>query len=249
MTYRIFCFVKFFETEEWADDFMQGNLYCNTLQYFRDREQTEDFRGDPFEGTVSLIQPGQAIIKFSFNSETINDLTIDPKDLVGPVIIHSTDTLEHNVFCLYAIYIDDDFEEFSDDELSDEELENRIISVSEKLKLHEDCFGMGQHVVLIYAVEPFIEALKKYEKEKDMRLRRALVKYYDEMTYHGDFKEAEAIFHKPHKYSHQKEYRLAFRSPDKAAFTISIGSMEAYAKKMTADDIRTLSFRVEPKGH
>lgn len=247
MTYRIFCFVKFFEQEEWADDFMQGKLYCNTLQYFRDREQAKDFRGDPFEGAASLIQPDQAIIKLSFNSDKIKDFTLDPGDIVGPIIFHSTDDLEHNIFCLYAIYIDDSFEEFSDDELSDDELEKRIVSVSEKLKLHQDCFGMGQHVVLIYAVEPFIEALKKFEKEKGLRLRRGLVKYYDEMTYHGNFKEEEAIFHKPQKYSHQKEYRIAFRSPDKAPFTIDIGSIEMYAKKMTADDIRTLSLRVEPR--
>jgi hypothetical protein len=244
---RIFCFVKFFEKEEWADDFMQGKLYCNTLQYFRDREQTEDYRGDPFEGAISLIQPHQAIIKFSFNSDKIKDFTLDPNDMVGPMIVHSMDNLEHNVFCLYAIYVDDDFEEFSDEELTDEELEKRIQSVSNRLKLHEDCFGMGQHAVLIYAVEPFIEALKKYEKDIGIRLRRGFVKYYDETTYHGDFKEAEAIFHKPQKYAHQKEYRLAFRSPNKSAFTIDIGSIEAYAKKMTADDMRKLSLRVEPR--
>lgn len=243
---QYYCFVKFFEKEEWADDFMQGKLYCNTLQYFRDREQATDGRGDPLEGAIGLIQPGQAIIKFSFNSETIKDFTLDPKGMVGPLIMFSNENLAHNVYCLYAIYVDDSFEEFTDEELTDEELAKRVASVNNKLKLHEDCFGMGQHAVLIYAVEPFMEALKLYEKSNKIRLRRGLVRYYDEESFHGDFKEEEAIFHKQKKYSHQKEYRVAFRSPSRAAFTIDIGSMEAYAKKMSADDVRNLSVTVMP---
>ena len=226
---------------------MQGKLYCNTLQFFSELEQKEDGRGDPYEGAMALLQPHGATFKFSFNSEKMKDFTLNPDDIVGPIVIHSNENLAHNVYCLYSIYIDDSFEEFSDDELTDEELGKRIASVSDKLKLHEDCYGMGQHAVLIYGVESFIEALKLYEKNNNIRLRRGHVRYYDETVFNGDFKEHEAIFHKQKKYSHQKEYRIAFRSPTQSAFTIDIGSIGNFAKKMTVDDIRQLSITVAPK--
>lgn len=247
MAYRIFCFVKFFEKEEWADDFMQGKLYCNTLQFFSELEQKEDGRGDPYEGAAALLQPHGTVIKFSFNNDKMKDFTLDPNDVVGPIVIHSSENLAHNVYCLYAIYIDDSFEEFSDDELTEEELAKRVASVSNKLKLHEDCYRMGTHAVLIYAVEPFIEALKLYEKNNNIRLRRGLVRYYDEIVFNGDFKEQEAIFHKQKKFSHQKEYRIAFCSAAQSAFTIDIGSIENYAKKMPVNDIRQLSITVAPR--
>ena len=174
----------------------------------------------------------------------MKDFTIDCDDLVGPVVIHSEENLSNNVYCMYSIYIDDHFEEFSDNELTDHEFAMRVASVNEKLKFHEDCYQMGQYAVLVYAVEPFMEALKLYGKNNNIKIRQGLVKYYDETAINGDFKEHEAIFHKQRKYARQKEYRLAFRSSSKSAFTLEIGSIENFAKKMTIDEIRQVSVTV-----
>lgn len=244
MTYRLFCFVKFFEEEAWADDFMKGRLYCNTLQYFKDLEQNGNGRGDPYEGAVALIQPKHAVIKISFNDEKMKDFTIDQKDIVGPVVVQSYDNLSHNVYCLYAIYVEGGDDEFSDENLTPDKFAKRVDLVKGKFKLHDDCFGMGKHAVLIHTVQPFMEALMAYEVKSNMKFRRGIVKYYDENTYNGDFKEHEAIFHKQKKYSHQNEYRIAFRSAGNVAFTVDIGSMDKFACKLTADQVRNMSMEL-----
>lgn len=247
MTYRIFCFLKFFEREEWADDFMQGKLYCNTLQYFRDREEADDQRGDPLEGAVGLMQPDKVAITISLSNDIERSVAIKPEDIVGPITIHTNENLEHNVFCLYAIYTDDSFVEFSEEEITSAELFARIASVNEKLKLHEDCFTLGTHAVLIYSVEQFMRALESYELRTGIRLRKGRIKYYDERSFHGEFKAEEAIFSKQKKYAHQKEYRIAFRTNTKSVFTLNIGSMESYAKKLTIEEARDLAVTIAPK--
>jgi hypothetical protein len=244
MTYRLYSFVKFFEKEKYADDFISGKLFCNTLRYFRDLEEKSDGRGDSYEGATALIQPKGKIVKFT-PVDGGNPFELREEDFSGPILVHTDENLSHRIFCMYAIYIDDSFAEFSDEEVSDEEVAKRIASVNNKMKLHEECFNMGRHAVWIYDVEPFVKALEACENANRIKVRKGLVKYYDGTSFDGDFKEDEAIFHKQEKFSHQKEYRLAFKPFSDSPF-LEIGSMENYAKKMSADEVRKLEIQVLP---
>ena len=50
----IWYFIKFFEREEWADQFVAGHLYLNTLGFFKGMESGGNAdRGDPT--ALSLI--------------------------------------------------------------------------------------------------------------------------------------------------------------------------------------------------
>jgi hypothetical protein len=238
--------VKFFEKEEYADSFLRGELFCNTLQYFNDLEQTGDGRGDPYEGVSAILQPKGRTFKLTSPDGSFEDIVITEKDLAAPVIVRANRNLANNVYCLYAIYIDDTFTEFSDEEISDDELEQRVLSVNRKLKFHDDCYKMGTHAVLIYDVKQFFDALDKHVRDNKIPLRRGLVKYYDENTHDGDFPEDRQIFHKLEKFAHQKEYRLAFRSIDNTPKTLKVGEMSAFAKKIDMDDLRKISVAIRP---
>lgn len=246
MTPRIYLLVKFFEKEEYTDSFLNGNLYCNTLQYFNDLEQTSDGRGDPYEGVSAVLQPEGKIFKLTSPDGNFKEIVITEKDFSGPIIIRANHNLANNVYCLYAIYIDDTFTEFSDEEISDDELEKRVSSVSQKLNFHNDCYKMGTHAVLIYDVKKFFDALRKHAEDNKIPLRRGLVKYYDNKKHDGEFPEDSQIFHKLEKFAHQKEYRLAFRSIDNTPKTLKIGDMSSFAKKIDIDDLKKISVEVRP---
>lgn len=241
MGYRIFGLIKFFEEEAWANAFINGSLYCNTLKYFQSIEEDVDGRGDRLEAASAIIQPEGKIFKLSFGGQ---EVVVDEKDLAGPMIVHRNTDLKNHVYCMHAVYLDDQTEKYLDVELSEEEMQQRLIDLSEKMRLHDDCYKMGQYAVFVYGPEQFFDAIKSYEEVSRMRFRKGLVRYYDEASFNGEFKEEEVIFKKQKKFSYQKEYRLAFPAVGENAVTINIGSLKDFALKITAEKIRTVSFSV-----
>ncbi len=93
-------FVKFFEKEEYIDEFRKGRLYMNRLSYFRDLESEEGTRGDKAEGTAGVYQPQNVILTLSPHGEP--PIVIDKSDLAGPVTIAFNNIFRQHVFCLYA---------------------------------------------------------------------------------------------------------------------------------------------------
>ena len=66
---KIVSLMKIVPCKEYADSFLDGNLYCNTVRYFRDRGY------DEFEG-AAFIHP---------DTLRIGSHTIPQADLAGPV--------------------------------------------------------------------------------------------------------------------------------------------------------------------
>lgn len=99
MSKTIFFLAKIFDNEDYADNFLHGNIFANSLSYFRKLEDGESSnRSDQHEGVVSWHQPEQ--INIEINGRLISNLT-------GPVSVkmHWHDHL--NVFCIYAAHSDD----------------------------------------------------------------------------------------------------------------------------------------------
>lgn len=95
---RIYFFVKTFEKQEYADQFLDGLLYMNTLDYFVRLEEDEDSgRGDRYEGVDSWLQPNEIQIE-------VNGVVLNSADLAGPVSIQMHHHLVKNVFCMHASY-------------------------------------------------------------------------------------------------------------------------------------------------
>jgi len=62
----VFFFVKTFSEQSFCDQFLDGALYMNSLDYFVNLEQSDDKgRGDHHEGIEAWLQPNETQIQFN----------------------------------------------------------------------------------------------------------------------------------------------------------------------------------------
>lgn len=192
MSRTIFFFVKVFNKQEYAEDFINGKLFSNRLSFFRKHEENESAnRGDKHEGVVGWHQPDQ--IRLEINGRVITDLA-------GPVMTQMNWHEHLNVFCIYAAH-SGDFEAISEETIED---------FKEQISIPEDCEKLGEYAVIVTNVTKFIERIKAAVSSNNYRLNAGLVEYYDPAIFNGSFSEVESIFRKRDEYRHQKEYRFSF---------------------------------------
>jgi hypothetical protein len=91
---------------------------------------------------------------------------------------------------------------------------------------------------LFYQVEDFIYRVKQAAKSQSLACWNGVIKYYDPDTFHGSFKELEAVFRKRNIYAHQNEHRFAFGSHGpEGVKTIRVGSLDEIAFKVSTKEI------------
>ncbi|WP_419535901.1 hypothetical protein [Endozoicomonas sp.] len=96
MNIRIFFFVKVFDNEQYAEEFIKGRLFANRLSYFRKLEEGENAnRSDFYEGLYAWHQPDQ--IRFEINGREITDIA-------GPVSVQNMHCDSLNLFCIYTAH-------------------------------------------------------------------------------------------------------------------------------------------------
>lgn len=138
---HVLFFVKFFEVELFAQEFMKGRLYLQPLSAFKKMEEKDDGRGDRHEGT-SIYMPRNQIgaMKFgplTFHAEEIlNDLAFQPID-ANPI----------NVLCLYAATPG----RFADSGINSDSLGEFLAHI----KIPEKCLDMGKYAVCVGAPVEF----------------------------------------------------------------------------------------------
>jgi hypothetical protein len=196
MANRIYLMIKIFDNEEHADAFIsKGEMYCRTLGKFKEIEGDEH-RGDKYEGVTDWHQADQIKLTISYRNENGVEKTIPIEDLAGPVIMQNTAYDRLNLFCMYAIKI----EEFEEDYAT--EAERKVVierinkSIAEQTKVNEKSFEMGGFAVMVYKVEDFIEKIMRYVFDNGHELSKGLIKYYDPETFHGSFEGIKSVFRK-----------------------------------------------------
>lgn len=208
---RIFFNIKVCGEEAHRDGFLDGNLFMNTLGFFRQYEEDEAANiGDRHEATVSLLQPGQFTM-------TIGDYTIPAEDLAGPSVIQYNGHSSLNLFCLYAVH------ERGHTFDTEEKFENFVNA--QMMKPEVD--GLGEYAAVVVNTKAFQERVTQAIKRENFKAMASLVDYYDPTTYNGTFDADRAVFNKRDTYSHQREYRFAIdRGVDEEArYTLSVGSL------------------------
>lgn len=192
MSRTIFFFVKVFDKQEYAVDFIKGKLFSNRLSFFRKHEENESAnRGDKHEGVVSWHQPDK--IRLEINGRVMTDLA-------GPVMTQMNWHDHLNVFCIYAAHSGEFYEIF----------EETIENFKEQIAISEDCEKLGEYAVIVTNVTKFIERVKAVVSSNNYGFNAGLVEYYDPASFNGAFLEDESIFRKRDEYKHQKEYRFSF---------------------------------------
>lgn len=219
----IYFFVKTFSKPSHADQFLDGLLYMNTLDYFVRLEECEStLRRDRHEGVSTWLQPNEIQLE-------INGIRIDSADLAGPVSLQPNRHLAKNIFCMHAGYIGGNApSEFA-----------TTIEFEQAIKIPQKNISLGQFSAVITNVEKFLQRVKTAAEKQNVALRGQLVNYYDLTTFHGHFAEEVTPFSKQIQFAHQREYRLVANRQDSDAspYTLDIGSLRDIAHMISIETL------------
>lgn len=241
MSSRIYLLVKIFDKEEYADAFIQkGELFCRTLGDFK-KIDDGDARGDAYEAVTDWHQPDQISMTISYKDSEGVEHSFPLTDLAGPVVMQNTGYDRLNLYCMYGVKVPEFEESF---EIEEERITavNKINSMlKEKTTLSEEVISLGEFAVVVYQVEDFIQMVREEAKKRDFSCWNGSIGYYNPETFHGSFKDVEAVFRKRDSYSHQNEYRFAFGSHEpEGTKTIHLGSLSKIAFKVATKDFNKL---------
>lgn len=238
MTSRIYLLIKVFDKEEYADAFIQkGELFCRTLGDFK-RIDNDAARGDAYEGVTDWHQPDKVALTITFKDKDGVEKTRPIENLAGPVVMQNNGYDRLNIYCMYAVTV----QEFEESYETEEErlliVEKINTMLKERSTLREEVLSLGEFAVVVYQVKNFIDRVKAAAKEKNFACRNGLISYYDPDTFHGSFQELETVFRKRNIYEHQNEYRFSFGSHEpEGSKVIHLGSLEGIAFKAPTKDI------------
>ena len=225
----IFFFVKFFDNDAHAKEFVKGRVYANTLATFKALEGTDDSgRADRHEGTIAWLQPGQGCLEI--NGMDISD------DLAGPIQLQRSWLDNLNVFCLHAAHTGS---------LDMAKVSNENIEVLRKqLTIPDECRALGKHTVVVTDVPEFVRRMEAAAQGNGYRMTRGLVKYYDPGSFHGNFRDVESIFHKQDRHSYQREFRFVIDRGlmSAAPLTLEIGDISDITRRFDSAELNTQAF-------
>lgn len=233
LTSRVQAFVKFFDNEEYAYSFLRGSLFMRRLGYFQ-KTDASDFcngRSDPTEGIVALHQPDKTEITINFGGfEPIN---IGENDLAGPVSISKNFYSDMYVFCISTLTIPDPALLKG----NHKEVETQLQTA---FKVDERCFKFGPYAVVVRP-DKFLRNLRNSLTSCDHWYKAAMVEYYDETKFHGEFLEQNVPFRKQNRYSYQKEYRVCLQilSTIEETIKFEIGSISEFAFKARSSELNS----------
>jgi hypothetical protein len=240
----IWYFIKFFEREEWADQFMAGHLYLNTLGYFKKMESGGSAdRGDPTEAVAMWLQPYDVTMTIKVPDLQL-ETTITAKDLAAPIQFSSTYHDNLHLLCLYAMHSDDAKIEDGKATGTLQEMER----LQRQLRVDPKCFEMGKYAVTIHAV-PFLKQLREALTRQHIAATGKLVSYYDDAVFHGEIAASEIPFSKQKRFSYQREFRVCLNAPapTAAALIVEIGDLSAIGRKIPANQFQRFNeFEVTP---
>jgi hypothetical protein len=229
--------VRFFDKEEYADQFMQGRLRLNRLRYYKQLEDAyEDSRGDYAEAPAAWWQNDNISIEWHDHPE----LNIRPQNLAEPVLFSFESYGDLNILCLTAIHTGEF--NFEDGQIIVQKGDEG--KLCDQLRIDERCLGMGPFAVVMRAAE-FVYRAKTVIEALGYTYNSTLVDYFDPRTFHGRFALSDMPFRKRSKFSYQSEYRICIDTQTKGddPVEIDIGGIGDLAAKMPAAAVNA-AFRV-----
>ncbi|MDR3472575.1 MAG: hypothetical protein P4M09_12930 [Devosia sp.] len=234
MEKTILWLVKFFDKEEYADEFLRGRLLMRRMSYFQKLEDVSgDGRADRHEGVATLLQPSGVHIEFRDHPE----LNIHPENLASPVLMRFEHHQSLYLFCTTAIHTG----KFGWVDGQIEYVKGQEVEVKEQIRIHEDCLRFGPFAVITKAAEFILQAKKVIEAHGIYN--STLVEYYDPESFNGNIPWNEIPFHKPIWFANQSEYRIAVDRKiidDSDSWPVSIGDIRQFSAKLQSSQINGL---------
>ena len=218
--------------EKYAEDFLNGKLYCNTVRYFRGNE-SEDSKGnkryDKFEG-AAFLPPSTFRITARYPDEggRVESHTIPAEDLAGPITVMPDLIADLNVFCMFA---------WSAPKVGESAVR---IDLESQLGGVENCVDdFGPHTVVVKDVTEFLRRVDLAAQQDSRVLKdfRGPVRYVKPETQPTD--PFTVPLFKQERFSHQKEYRFVFHTNLEPArpLELRIGDIRDIAFRMSTENI------------
>lgn len=230
---HIWYFIKFFTEEIHADQFIAGNLYMNTMSYFKTLENESDSgRPDLTEAIAHWWQPDDILVKFQLPG--FGETKISKKDLAAPVSISFDYHNYVHVFCLYAIHTNG----FRINDGKIDCTENRVEELRQQLRIDERCQRFGKYAVIIRP-DLFLAQVREVLKGREFAYR--LVQYYDETTFHGMIPPRDIPFRKQKRFTYQQEFRICVypKIVHNSPITINIGNISNMTGKVLSSQLNS----------
>lgn len=197
-------------SKEYVDDFIAGNLYMNTINFFRQIEGNAA-QGDPLEGICGSIRKDQ-LKQFGINFD--ENLT---EAIIGNVSLISDYYGLNNLFCLYRLLIDDE--------------KKTVECPKDELRKFNDQGANDKVVIRIKDTDEFLNRLSA-AVEDGIHAHEIEYGIFGGVTYSNAWSNADgpgtrSAFHKELKYEYQSEWRLCLLRSAliDQAFIFSIGDL------------------------
>ena len=185
-SHKIVSLMKIVPCKQYGDCFLDGNLYCNTVRYFRDQGY------DEFEG-AAFIHP---------ETVRIDSQTIPKEDLAGPVIVKLDRVADLNIFCMFSWRVP----EVGDDKI--------LIDLESQLGSVAACIAdFGPYTVVVTNTTEFLRRVELAVTQRGSGFLRGVVRYFDPDTHRTDRAEWMKIpLFKQERFADQKEYRFVLQT-------------------------------------
>ncbi len=200
-----------------AEQFLDGQLYCNTVRFLRERF-------DKYEGTVPLT-----------GTLRIGDFVIPKEDLAEPPRLMPNMVSDLNVFCMF---------QWASPKLGDDEIlfdpESQLGSIRGLVET------FGEHTVVVKNVTEFFNRVDKavaHQYNGVLRSCRGIVQYGDPNT--GVVPPStvpellKVALRKWKRFANEKEHRFVFLTGREPAgpFILNIGDIRDIAFLMRTQDV------------
>lgn len=237
---KIIVLVKFSNSLDNLKSLQQGNLYLNTLEFFRNQEikLMKKGMGDDFEGRFILND-----LNLKFYDNMNGNLILEGK--ANQSSITNQEDSEKHVLC--TSYID-----FSNLEIVQEKKESftaNIIFSDEEIKEFRENFGK---YALVISLSDFKKNLEKNFRNQGIEAVSDKISYNDFFKNHTNRIEPfinntyEKYFWKDLYFKNQKEYRIIILNKDsKEPIIINIDDMSSYSFLTTASELFENRFIIE----
>ena len=220
MSNALLMLLKAFRKEKWAEGFLDGCLYCNTLRYYR---ECDEDRRDKQEGA---IVPPVENLKLSVGSVVLAN-----EDIAG-FTYHPKMADYINVFCMYS---------WAPPKVGEDQVlldkETQLGSINELERTY------GPFSVLIKDIPEFLRRLKRVVERPESRVIQAkggLVEYRMMDVFPTTPEETMRVaFHKNPSYASEQEYRFAFLLDQEkpGPCRLNIGNIRDIAGRIRTKDV------------
>lgn len=239
MSKKLGILLKIFASKDYKEQFLDGKLYMNTIEYFRHFEEDVDGNvADKYEALTGWMHPNEFKFVIEINGEKH---TLNSDNLAGPVTTSMCVHNNANVYCMTQLHSHDiDMSNIK----SNEEYE----LVKEYFTLPKEVERLGPYMVIITNPVEFNRRVAD-EAKRLCKIGEAnwfasrQVTYYDESS--GSFildDSRDAPFYKQSKYKHQNEYRICLirNNEENEPFTMNIGSVRDIVIETETKDFNSI---------